>query len=120
MCTTHRHFSGINGTVRRSTLVSSIVVDVIVAIVIRLWATVMSVVVATRRSTSFVVVVVACLIMMMDFVTGVGPAVMRLVATSTTDCYRRGLMYILLPHGFVEPPQHVIERIVRHLYLTCM
>ena len=88
-------------------------VVVAIAAVLLLWATVMTVVVvaARRRSTS----------MMMDFVTRVGPAVLVwLVATGTADGNRRGVVHILLPHGFVKPSQHVIERVVRHVaYRMC-
>jgi len=106
--------------VRRSPLISSVffllfvvvVVVVVVAIVVVVAVVlpgVLGVLLAARRSTSVMMAMAV-----EDFVVArMGPSVGAIAATADGD--RRGVvMRILLPHCLIEPPQHVIKRVVRH------
>ena len=108
---THIHFSGVNSAVRRSPLISSVVflLFVVVVVVVVVVLPGVLVLLAAIRSASVMVMMAV-----EDFVVvaRMGPSAAMLAATADGD--RRGVMRILLPHCLVEPPQHVVERVVRH------
>ena len=105
---THIHFSGVNSAVRRSPLIPSVVFLLFVVVVVVVVVLPGVLVLLAARSTSVMAVE--------DFavVARMGPPSVGAMLAATADGDRRGVMRILLPHCLVEPPQHVVERVVRH------